>query len=273
MDVKELKARVEELGWYHSIDLGHGIVTPGLSRTRLPDSMFPPLAGRSVLDIGAWDGLYSFTAERLGASQVVALDHYAWGVDIHARQQYWDECRRKGVLPDQERDEADFFRPDLPGRRPFDLARETLGSKVEPVVADFMTTDLEALGRFDVVLYLGVLYHMKEPLTALTRLRNVTGEVAVIETDGLSLLGHRDLALLRFYPGNELDNDFGNWFGMSEAALHGLCRAAGFSRSQTIIGERAPSRRIPRVLYDIGTTLRRRQLPVRGYRLIVHAFP
>jgi tRNA (mo5U34)-methyltransferase len=226
-----------------------------------------------VLDIGAWDGLHSFMAERAGASRVVALDHYAWGVDLHARQQYWEECQSRGVFPDQERDETDFFRPELPGRRPFDLAREALGSKVEPVVADFMTADLAALGTFDVVLYLGVLYHMREPLTALTRLRKVTGEVAVIDTVGLSVPGHRGIELLRFYPGNELNNDFGNWYAVSEAALHGLCRAAGFSGAKTVLGETTLARWMPRLLHDIGGTVRRMALPARRYRLIVHAYP
>lgn len=273
MDVNELKARVAALGWHHSIDLGRGIVTPGLSGKRLPKSVFPSFSGRSVLDIGAWDGLYSFMAERAGASRIVALDHYAWGVDIHARQQYWDECHRNGLLPDQGLDEREFFRPDLPGRRPFDLAREALDSKVEPVVADFMTMDVEALGQFDVVLYLGVLYHMREPLTALTRLRKVTAEVAVIETVGLSVPGHRDIPLLRFYPGNELNADFGNWFTISETALHGLCRAAGFSASKTILGEETSPRFIPRLVRDVGATLRRARLPARNFRSIVHAYP
>ena len=62
-------------------------------------------------------------------------------------------------------DATDFWLPDLPGRRGFDFAHAALGSRVEPVVADFATVDLHALGAFDVVLYLGVLYHMKEPLT------------------------------------------------------------------------------------------------------------
>ena len=65
--------------WYHTIDLGHGVVTKGvddtpvrLNRLDLPASF----AGRSVLDIGAFDGYYSFAAERLGAARVVALDGY-----------------------------------------------------------------------------------------------------------------------------------------------------------------------------------------------------
>ena len=58
----ELRAEVAKINWWHSIDLGHGIVTPG--RTNLPDKVgyigLPDdLTGRSVLDVGAWDGLLS----------------------------------------------------------------------------------------------------------------------------------------------------------------------------------------------------------------------
>ena len=99
-----------------------------------------------MLDIGAWDGYYSFEAERRGASRVVALDHYAWGVDFGARGAYWNECMAQGVLPDHERDTTDFWRPEPAGRRGFDFARQALDSKVEPVLADFMTADLDGSG-------------------------------------------------------------------------------------------------------------------------------
>ena len=77
--------------------------------------MLPDVTGRSVLDIGAWDGKYSFLAEQEGAARVVALDHYAWGVDFVARGAYWAECIAKRTLPDQSRDETDFWQPELPG--------------------------------------------------------------------------------------------------------------------------------------------------------------
>ncbi len=77
----DLLARVRAHRWYHTLDLGNGIVTAGvdnsserLTRLQLPAS----LAGKSVLDIGAWDGFFSFEAERRGAARVVASDAYSW---------------------------------------------------------------------------------------------------------------------------------------------------------------------------------------------------
>src|SRR5437588_10228091 len=116
--------------WWHSIDLGDGVVTPGhKSPTMLDDEWqslnLPDLCGKSVLDIGAWDGFFSFAAERAGAARVVALDHYAWSLDlgaIHARLQGVD-------LPTFELT-PDVWLPDvLPGKQGFDLAHRALRSR------------------------------------------------------------------------------------------------------------------------------------------------
>jgi tRNA (mo5U34)-methyltransferase len=266
----DLRARADSVVWFHSIDLGHGVVTHGLSdsRSTLRPVQFPGFTGRTVLDIGAWDGYYSFLAERGGAARVVALDHYVWGVDIAAREQYWNECRDRGTLPDQTRDLTDFWRPELPGRRGFELAKEVLDSRVEPVLADFATVDLDSVGTFDIVLYLGVLYHMKEPLTCLERVRAVTREVAVIETAAISVPAAGDLPLARFLAGSELNRDFGNWYEPNIEALEAMAIAAGFSRIEVIQGP-------PSVVREVRRRLRRDPTVRRGpahYRAIIHAY-
>jgi tRNA (mo5U34)-methyltransferase len=76
-----LQERVDALRWYHTIDLGGGVVTEGVDNTqvRLAQAHLPAsFSGQSVLDIGAWDGFWSFEAERRGAARVVATDYYAW---------------------------------------------------------------------------------------------------------------------------------------------------------------------------------------------------
>ena len=268
-DLAELRKRVQDINWHHAIDLGNGIVTPGLSgKGTVSEKYIPDVAGRSVLDIGAWDGYFSFLAERRGASRVVALDHYAWCVDLEARAEYWHTCRHYGRMPDLTKDETEFWRgEEMPGRAGFDLAKEALDSKVEPYVGDFMKADLDELGTFDVVLYLGVLYHMKEPLTAVERVRKVTSGVAVIETEGVWVPGLDDESLLAFYPGDELSEDFGNWYAPTEAGLHGLCRAAGFSRVETKAGPPRFGRKA-----QLLRLLGRRLPPVVNYRLLVYAY-
>ncbi len=102
IDPDELQAKADAIEWFHTIDLGNGVHTRGQSDpTKIVRTDFlPEFAGRTVLDIGAWDGYYSFLAERQGAARVVALDHYVWGVDRVAREPYWQECRVNGTLPD-----------------------------------------------------------------------------------------------------------------------------------------------------------------------------
>ena len=275
----ELQAQADSFGWFHSIDLGRGVRTKGLSELALRTDQLPDLAGKSVLDIGAWDGYYSFLAERQGASRVVALDHYAWGVDFVARGRYWDECAARGVLPDHGRDATDFWRADLPGKRGFDFAREALGSRVESVVADFTTADLGELGTFDVVFYLGVLYHMKEPLTCVERVREVTGEVAVIETEAVHLHGMDDASVLQFHPGGDVQADFGNWFVPTIGAIGSLCAAAGFARVENVVGPPPPppsagesslvrwGRRL-----NLVPPAQSPSAPTTPYRAVVHAF-
>ena len=129
-EARELYQKVAAVPiWFRSIDLGMGVVTPGvkspeqhgqeLNNLRLPD-----LRGKSVLDIGAWDGFYSFAAERMGASRVVALDHHVWGLDREAKNRYKAECKAKGVAQQHPALVPELWRFDeLPGKRGFDLAR------------------------------------------------------------------------------------------------------------------------------------------------------
>ena len=79
-----IQSRVLELPWHHSIDLGDGIITPGnkslplcVNESRLVFDRVN-VFGRTVLDIGAWNGFFSFDAKRRGAARVLATDSYCW---------------------------------------------------------------------------------------------------------------------------------------------------------------------------------------------------
>ena len=74
-----------DIKWRHCIDLGNGVVTKGTKNTMadLQQWQFPPdlFKGKTVLDIGACDGCFSFYAEKMGASRVLAVDPYRWTFD------------------------------------------------------------------------------------------------------------------------------------------------------------------------------------------------
>jgi len=225
--------------WWHSIDLGEGVVTPGRKSAELLagewDALdLPDLAGKSVLDIGAWDGYFSFEAERRGAARVVALDHYVWSMDLPRQQQYWAECMEAGAVPGPYHERPDLWKPgELPGKAGFNTAHRCRGSKVEAVVGDFMTIDLDRLGTFDVVLFLGVLYHLRHPLLALERLARLTRELLVIETEAVALPGFEHHGFCEFFESNELNGDVSNWWAPNRRAVVGMCRAAGFGHVES----------------------------------------
>src|SRR6201996_4023048 len=131
--------------WYHQIEVAPGVVTPGvndsqmiLDTLRLPDD----LSGLRVLDIGARDGFFSFECERRGAAEVVAIDY----------------------LPPEETG--------------FPIAKKLVGSDVELRQANVYDLTPEEFGTFDLVLFLGVLYHLRDPMLALDRIADVsTGRV------------------------------------------------------------------------------------------------
>jgi tRNA (mo5U34)-methyltransferase len=202
---EQLRVEVEAVRWYHSIDLGHGIVTPGvedsafkLSRLHLPAS----LAGRTVLDVGAWDGFFAFEAARRGAVRVLATDSFSWS------GAGWGS--KAGFL----------------------LARRALGSRVEDLDIDVMDLAPERVGTFDVVLFLGVLYHLRDPLMALERVAAVTRDCLILETV-VDMVGYRK-PVMAFYPGRQLNDDPTNWWAPNPACVEAMLRAVGFSRIDVV---------------------------------------
>lgn len=163
----------------------------------------------------------------------------------------------------------------------YHTAHKSLESSVETVVADFMKDDLSRLGRFDVVFYLGVLYHMQNPLESLKRVAALTDGVAIIETEAIELPLQGERALCEFFERDELNDDHSNWWAPNQKALEGMCRAAGFSRAETIVGApRRPSNRrspLAKLRSSAGFVLReiglRPKLPeISRYRAVVHAW-
>jgi tRNA (mo5U34)-methyltransferase len=268
--------------WFHSLELMPHVVTPGIKSHRalqreLRQLRLPDLHGKSVLDIGAYDGFFSFSAEKLGAKRVVALDHYVWSTDMVAYMADWRQSKRTGQLLPAPHNSRHWRPETLPGRKAFDLARRILGSKVEPVVGDFMTMDLAQLGHFDVVFFLGVLYHMEDLLGAVKRLRSVTcpGGLAIIETEAIEVLGAGGLPCCEFIPGQEMNHDASNWWTPNAAAVLGLCHAAGFCEAKVFkdhFGIGLPQALV-RSLRSFATRSLKGQfgIPVLRYRAFAHA--
>jgi len=164
------------------------------------------------------------------------MNHYLWAMDLAQHVKYWSECKEKGLRLSPYH-EMPYYRPDeMSGKIGFDTAREALQSKVEGLAGEFIEMDLESLGKFDVVLYLGSLNHMENPLAALRPVAKVTQDLAIIETEATAFPGFEDHGICEFFESNELNGDVSNWWAPNEKALTGMCRAAGFSDVKTIVG-------------------------------------
>ena len=105
-----------------------------------------------------------------------------------------------------------------------------------------MTMDLGALGTFDVVLLLGVIYHLEEPLRALRRLRQVTHGFAAIETEAVLLPGRPGRPLWQFVDAAQLNNDPSIWWVPTAEGLRSMCLAAGFAKAEVVAGPPKRSR-------------------------------
>jgi tRNA (mo5U34)-methyltransferase len=268
--------------WWHSIEFGPGVVTKGhktpeILGRELASMRLPNLQGKTVLDIGAWDGFFSFAAERLGAQRVLALDHHVWSHDIARQVKYLQECKKRGEAPVYG-EGAPTWQPErLPGKRGFDTAHNALNSNVECMVADFMNADLDQVGVFDIVFFLGVLYHMQDPLGALKRVAAMTRDLAIIETQAIAVPGYEQLEIVEFYSAAQLNADPSNWWAPNREALKGMCLAAGFRRVEVALtdsftpasGMRAVRQKLGRGLnWAIDYARGRRQL----MRVVAHAW-
>ena len=200
-----------DLAWYHTIDLPDGTVTPGVFDTRLVAGFvpWPPgLAGGRCLDVGTCDGFWAFEMERRGAAEVLAVD-----VDGPAQLDLtWDARQRGEAGPDPSRE------------RRFDTARRALGSRVERLACSVYDLDPSIHGRFDVVFCGTLLIHVRDPVRALERMREVCdGELVLVEcVDAfLDLVGRR-------VPCARLAPVPGQWWRVNTAGLIRALDVAGF---------------------------------------------
>ncbi|MEW6570836.1 MAG: class I SAM-dependent methyltransferase [Nitrospirota bacterium] len=196
--------------WYHTIDLGDGLVTPGWEKIKkLNENMiaFLPTSfkGISVLDVGCWDGLFSFETERRGASRVMAIDNLAGGDGFS--QKTLDSIKGEGF-------------------KPLETARAILGSNIEYGFGNVYDLSPEVHGKFDCTIFFGVLYHLWHPMLALERIKKVTTKCLFIETHVNEEID-QSVPLIRFYPRGE-KYEASTWVGPNMLALYEMLKVVGF---------------------------------------------
>ncbi|MCI5221385.1 MAG: hypothetical protein D3924_01555 [Candidatus Electrothrix sp. AR4] len=256
---KRLLEFFEQAYWFHTIDLGGGRVTDGVYDVRqILDShnFAASLSGKSVLDVGASDGFYSFDFERRGAESVLAVDTNVYDGSVPTDV---SPAKEKIYAAKYQREKEEFDR--------FNDIFTTLGLKGANklvVLADYFDSivtfqqgsvyNLENIGKkFDLVFCGGLFGHLKHPLLAMEQLRTVTSEQCIITLNGalpmpktkvgalkmkmayvvLKLLGisqefsvnERDLIMK--YVGNQAG---GSFFHIQPTTFREMLLASGFAK-------------------------------------------
>jgi tRNA (mo5U34)-methyltransferase len=213
----DLRRRIEALGpWFHNLRLGSHETAPGHFLGDFPRTKFErfahaipeDLSGKSVLDIGCNAGFYSLEMKRRGASRVLGVDH-----DPH----YLAQAR---------------------------FAAEVSGLEIE--FRQLEVYDVGALGEsFDVVIFMGVLYHLRHPLLALDLIREHVardtlifqslqrGPETVVEVPkevpfSEEAMFHHEGYPAMYFIENWYAEDWTNWWVPNRACTEAMLRAAGF---------------------------------------------
>lgn len=224
---------IKKIQWWHRIPVGlengKTFYTPGVVQHGPDGSDYATerfglprdLSGKTVLDIGAWDGYFSFESEKRGAHVVVASDM--------ALTQPNQELLEKG---------------NWGANKGFRTAHKILGSQVRFIESSVFRIDevtrqahMNTLGdlsgreyplTYDIVLFYGVLYHLMEPFLALQKVSAVTKEMALVET---AIAKGKDMKM-ELRPG--FDNDPTNWWYPTIPCLQEMLVRAGFKRTEVI---------------------------------------
>lgn len=261
-----LEAEIAGVEWYHTIELAPGVLTPGWFDTRPVVAQLPlpaDLTGQRCLDIGTFDGFWAFEMERRGAAEVVGIDL----LDIADAD--WPPNTRRETIEALSRRKR--------GGEGFALARERLHSSVTRHDMNVYDVTAEALGTFDFVYVGSLLLHLRDPVRALDRVREVCrGELVIVDSIDLLLT-----LLFPRWPVASLDVRGRPWWWTCNAAgIVRLAEAARFrvpDRPRRIFmppgaGQPLPALRPGMLLTEAG-----RESAIKRWRgdphVAVHAFP
>jgi tRNA (mo5U34)-methyltransferase len=164
-----LRAQVEkEKFWFHRFEFTADLVTPGWSdpkKEKLPYFGLPEdMSGMRVLDVGCADGFFSFEAERRGAREVIAVDSHP------------DSVRR------------------------FNICRAAFASQATAYLTNVYDLSARSFGTFDLIMFFGVLYHLRHPILALEKIYDVCAGTLLLQSAYAEDSTFSDQPMAKFHP-------------------------------------------------------------------------
>lgn len=225
----EIWERISNLGWYHTIDLGHGIATPGFIDNRPTVHLFgipEDLTGKRCLDIGTYDGFWSFEFERRGASEVVGIDvdsPLEHDIPRHVKQRLIEQAKREDFHASYNKQLANVGMQ-IQGEG-FRVAADILGSKARRESLNVYDLSPERVGMFDVVLISQLLLRLRDPQTIIENMFSVCRGVAIIAEPYDPELEALPRAASAFIGTEEA----GVWWSHSIKSMRKMMTIAGFN--------------------------------------------
>lgn len=220
--------RISKLGWYHTIDLGHGVATPGFIDNRPTVHLFgipDDLTGKRCLDIGMYDGFWSFEFERRGATEVVGID-----VDSPLEHDIPRLVKQRLIEQAQREDLHKSFNKQLSSvgmqvqGEGFRVAAEILGSKARRESLNVYDLSPERVGMFDVVLISQLLLRLRDPQTVIENMFSVCRGIAIVAEPYDAELEKLPRAASEFVG----TQNVGMWWGHSIKSMRTMMTVAGF---------------------------------------------
>ncbi len=247
----EIWEKVSKISWYHTIDLGNGIVTPGFIDNRDTVHLFglpEDLSGKRCLDIGTYDGFWAFEMDRRGAAEVVAIDVESpadYDVPRLKKKKLLEEAQKRIDMYERWNEQAAGIGLQFPGDG-FRLAKEILHSKVKRQILNVYDLSPEKVGTFDVVLLSQLLLRLRDPQTVIENMFSVCRGFAIVAEPYAPELAGFNKPLSVFVGTTSL----GAWWEHSIASMKRMMQVAGFDPVEEVARFTAENRagRFPKVI-------------------------
>jgi hypothetical protein len=234
--IKEFQEKTRAMGyqdlenyyWYHTVDLGNGLITPGDYdyRTVLAQFKFPAdMTGMSVLDVGSATGFFAFEFEKRGANVTsVELPSIAdWDMPSDEDR---EQTLKELMAVHKANSVEDLHWLHLEG--PFQFCRKLLNSNVRRFHSSIYELSLEKLGckPFDLVFAGDILLHTFSPLKALVSLAPLCKGTLVLTQNSLDL--QYDDPVMVYMGGSDRTADSRSWWSASRMCSEQILKRLGF---------------------------------------------